>query len=35
MTVTMLLVNTISSAERSCAGRPNAIPGAVGAALID
>ena len=35
MTVTMLLVNTISSAERSCADRPNAIPGAVGAALID
>jgi len=35
MTVTMLLVNTISSAERSCPGRPNAIPGAVGAALID
>ncbi|ADJ21930.1 Methenyltetrahydrofolate cyclohydrolase [Hyphomicrobium denitrificans ATCC 51888] len=35
MTVTMLLVNTISSAERSCADRSPAIAGAVGAALID
>lgn len=35
MTVTMLLVNTISSAERSCADRQPAIADAVGAALID
>ena len=34
MTVTMLLVNTISSAERSCADRSPAIAAAVGAALI-